>query len=61
MLRFYREFSAGEPDELTTYAGLLTAPDGTPLVGIVACYAGPPEQGERSSSALRSSARPPPT
>jgi FAD/FMN-containing dehydrogenase len=47
VLRFYREFSASEPDELTTYAGLLTGPDGTPLVGIVPCYAGPPEQGEK--------------
>jgi hypothetical protein len=47
VLRFYREFSASEPDELTTYAGLLTGPDGTPLVGLVPCYAGPPEQGEK--------------
>src|SRR5512132_4028761 len=38
VLRFYREFSANEPDELTTYAGMLTGPDGTPLVGIVPCY-----------------------
>jgi FAD/FMN-containing dehydrogenase len=53
VLRFYREFSAGEPDELTTYAGLLTGPDGTPLVGIVPCYAGPPEQGEKLVERLR--------
>jgi FAD/FMN-containing dehydrogenase len=53
VLRFYREFSAGEPDELTTYAGLLTGPDGTPLVGLVPCYAGPPEQGEKLVERLR--------
>jgi FAD/FMN-containing dehydrogenase len=53
VLRFYREFSAGEPDELTTYAGLLTGPDGTPLVGVVPCYAGPPEQGEKLVERLR--------
>jgi hypothetical protein len=53
VLRFYREWSAGEPDELTTYAGLLTGPDGTPLVGIVPCYAGPPEQGEKLVERLR--------
>jgi FAD/FMN-containing dehydrogenase len=53
VLRFYREFTAGEPDELTTYAGLLTGPDGAPLVGIVPCYAGPPEEGERLVGRLR--------
>jgi FAD/FMN-containing dehydrogenase len=53
VLRFYREFSASEPDELTTYAGLLTGPDGTPLVGIVPCYAGSPEDGERLVGRLR--------
>jgi FAD/FMN-containing dehydrogenase len=53
VLRFYREFSAGEPDELTTYAGLLTGPDGAPLVGLVPCYAGPPDQGEKIVERLR--------
>jgi FAD/FMN-containing dehydrogenase len=53
VLRFYREFSADEPDELTTYAGLLTGPDGAPLVGIVPCYAGPPDQGEKLVERLR--------
>ena len=53
VLRFYREFSANEPDELTTYAGLLTGPDGTPLVGIVPCYSGEPEQGEKMVERLR--------
>jgi hypothetical protein len=53
VLRFFREFSAGEPDELTTYAGLLTGPDGSPLVGMVVCYAGPPEQGEKLVAPVR--------
>jgi FAD/FMN-containing dehydrogenase len=53
VLRFYREFSATEPDELTTYAGLLTGPDGAPLVGVVPCYAGPPDQGEKVVERLR--------
>jgi FAD/FMN-containing dehydrogenase len=53
VLRFYREFSANEPDELTTYAGLLTGPDGAPLVGIVPCFGGPPEQGEKLVERLR--------
>jgi FAD/FMN-containing dehydrogenase len=53
VLRFYREFSANEPDELTTYAGLLTGPDGAPLVGVVPCFGGPPEQGEKLVERLR--------
>jgi len=53
VLRFYRDFSATEPDALTTYAGLLTGPDGTALVGMVVCYAGPPEQGERLVAPVR--------
>jgi FAD/FMN-containing dehydrogenase len=53
VLRFYREFTADEPDELTTYAGLLTGPDGTPLVGIVPVYAGAPEKGEKLVAAAR--------
>jgi FAD/FMN-containing dehydrogenase len=58
VLRFYREFSATEPDELTTYAGLLTGPDGTPLVAIVVCYAGPPDRGERLVEPVRRFGRP---
>jgi FAD/FMN-containing dehydrogenase len=53
VLRFYREFSATEPDELTTYAGLLTGPDGAPLVGLVPCFAGPPDRGEKVVERLR--------
>jgi FAD/FMN-containing dehydrogenase len=53
VLKFYREFSASEPDELTTYAGLLTGPDGSALVGIVPCYSGSPEQGEKAVERLR--------
>jgi FAD/FMN-containing dehydrogenase len=56
VLRFYREFAAQAPDELTTMALLRVAPPapflpeqvhGKPVVGIAACYAGPVEQGER--------------
>jgi FAD/FMN-containing dehydrogenase len=47
VLRFYRDFSAGIPDELTTASGLLTGPDGAPVLGINVCYNGPLEDGER--------------
>ena len=42
MLRFYREFTAEAPDELTVFAGLVHAPDGSgvPLGALVVCDAG---------------------
>jgi FAD/FMN-containing dehydrogenase len=52
-LRFYREFAAGQPDELTTYAGLLTTPDGNRVVGLIAYYLGVAEEGERVIAPLR--------
>lgn len=53
VLRFYREFAAVQPDELTTYAGLITTPDGNKVVALIACYAGAPDQGERAVAPLR--------
>jgi FAD/FMN-containing dehydrogenase len=53
VLRFYREFAAGQPDELTTYAALLTTPDNAPVVALVCCYAGSLEEGERAVAPLR--------
>lgn len=54
VLRFYREFTADAPDELTTYAGLLTTPDGVKVAGIVVCYAGSLEAGEAAVRPIRS-------
>jgi FAD/FMN-containing dehydrogenase len=47
VLRFYRDFTASLPDELTAFAGLLHAPDGSgvKLAGIIVCYAGSLEAG----------------
>ena len=53
VLRFYRDFAASQPDELTTYAALLTMPDGTMVVALVACYVGATEQGERVLAPLK--------
>jgi len=53
VLRFYREFSATQPDELMTYAAILTAPDGNKVVALVPCYAGAIEQGEAALAPLR--------
>jgi FAD/FMN-containing dehydrogenase len=53
VLRFYREFSDASPDERTTYAGLLHAPDGTNVVAIVVCHVGRQDQAERDLAPLR--------
>ena len=53
VLRFYRDFAAQQPDELTTYAALLTSPDGVPVVAMVVCYAGALEDGEQAVAELR--------
>ena len=47
VLRFYRDFTASLPDDLTAFAGLLHAPDGsgTKLAGIIVCHAGSLEAG----------------
>jgi FAD/FMN-containing dehydrogenase len=53
VLRFYRDFTADQPDELTTYAACLTTPDGHQVVALVACYAGSLEEGERVLAPLK--------
>ena len=58
VLRFYRDFAASLPDELTTYAALLTGPDGSPVVALVPCYVGPIAEGEHLLAPLRGFGRP---
>lgn len=58
VLRFFDEFSAACPDEVSTAGLLLTAPDGTPAVAIAACYAGPLDAGEKVLRPLRTFGRP---
>jgi FAD/FMN-containing dehydrogenase len=53
VLRFFREFSAGCPDELSTEAAFLTGPDGTRMVAIVVCYCGAVAEGEKVLQPLR--------
>src|SRR5215467_15450026 len=40
-LRFFHEFSATCPNEISTVGLLLSTPDGIPAIGIAACYTGP--------------------
>lgn len=52
VLRFYREFTEGAPDEMTLYAALLTSPEGMPVIGLLGCYAGPLDEGEQVTAPL---------
>ena len=49
LLRFYREAVSGAPDDLTVFAGLVHAPDGSgaKLAAMVMCHAGDPETADR--------------
>lgn len=53
VLRFYRDFMAEAPEDLTAYAALLTTPDGMPAVGIVLCWCGEIAEGERVLAPMR--------
>jgi FAD/FMN-containing dehydrogenase len=50
VLRFYRDFTASLPDELTAFAGVLHAPDGSgvKLAAIIVCHAGGLEAGAKA-------------
>src|SRR4029453_9919233 len=47
VIRHYRDFMASAPEELTAYVGLITGPDGQPVVGVIVCYCGDLAEGER--------------
>jgi FAD/FMN-containing dehydrogenase len=46
VVRFYREFIASAPDELTVYCGFMTSPEGDPIVALACGYSGPMDQAE---------------
>ena len=67
VLRFYREFIAAAPDELTTIFDLSVAPalpflpeevHGMPIVMLGACYAGSPDEGAELVRPLKQFGRP---
>jgi len=62
VLRFYRDFIARAPDELTIFVNLRTAPElpwvpphlvGSDVVMLIACWLGDLEEGERTLAPLR--------
>jgi len=54
VLRFYGEYTRSCPDELTIDVAILTAPDGSPVVGFLLCYCGSYSDGENVLAPLRS-------
>jgi FAD/FMN-containing dehydrogenase len=67
LLRFYREWVRTQPDDLTTLLAFATAPplpfipphlQGTPMVAVALCYAGPMDEGEAVVKPLRDFAPP---
>ena len=55
VLRFYRDFTASVPDELTVYAALAHLPDGSgaKMAAIAVCHIGQQEQAEADIAPLR--------
>ncbi len=62
LLRFYRGFVRDAPDEVGSGVAFICAPpedfvpkevQGHPVIGVVCCYAGPVEEGERAFKPLR--------
>lgn len=51
--RFYRDFTATAPDELTAHAALLTTPEGEAVCATILCYNRPIEVGEKVLRPLR--------
>lgn len=54
VLRNWRDFVSDAPDDLTTIAVFVTAPDGDPAVGIALCHVGSPAKATADLRALRS-------
>jgi FAD/FMN-containing dehydrogenase len=53
VLAFFRDFATTAPDDLTLYCGLLSAPDGAPVVALVGCYIGPLEDADAALAPVR--------
>jgi FAD/FMN-containing dehydrogenase len=58
MLRYYGEFTATAPDELTVQPGFIQMPDGTPVLFLSPTYCGLLEEGERVLTPLRTVGKP---
>ncbi len=68
LMRFWRDFMLAAPDEVGSGLAFISAPPedfvpepvrGQPVVGVVVCYAGDPDQGEEALRPLREFGPPP--
>jgi hypothetical protein len=53
VMRFYKEWERGMPDELRCYPALLHNPEAGAVLGVAVCYNGPIEEGEEVLAPLR--------
>ena len=53
ILRYHRDFSQSAPDEVVSVAGLMSTPEGEPVIALPVCYNGPLTKGERVLDKLR--------
>lgn len=53
VLRFFRDFTASLPDELTVFGGLIHSPDGAKLAAMVTGHCGSPAEGEKALQPLK--------
>jgi FAD/FMN-containing dehydrogenase len=53
VLRFYRDFIDGCPDEVTSISGMMTGEDGNPAIAVLLCYNGDHAEGERALAPMR--------
>jgi FAD/FMN-containing dehydrogenase len=53
IIRFYDGFTRTSPDELGTFVGFVTSPEGERVMAIFVCYNGAVEEGERVLKPLR--------
>jgi FAD/FMN-containing dehydrogenase len=47
VLRFYRDYARSCPDELTAFAGMMTSPEGAPVIAMVVGHIGDLDAGEK--------------
>ncbi|MFN8592245.1 MAG: FAD-binding oxidoreductase [Thermomicrobiales bacterium] len=57
-LQHYREATRSVPDKLTAFFGILSAPDGAPIVGYALSYAGDATAGEEAIASFRAFGEP---
>src|SRR5262249_51748467 len=53
VLRSYRDFNEAAPDEVTTYAALVSPPGSDTVLALICCYCGPLDKGEAIIRPLR--------